>query len=124
MVKGEKMYQIGKDDFALIISTKDNKDGKWSGNVDIHTYYDESNKYDNETNNTILNMMSLMSTCVTLMEEDQNFLQQVYNYRKQIESNEVNDQLNKYDNLESKVSKDPKIIAKEGNVIKVNWGQV
>jgi hypothetical protein len=124
MVKGEKMYQIGKDDFALIISTKDNKDGKWSGNVDIHTYYDESNKYDNETNNTILNMMSLMSTCVTMMEEDQNFLQQVYNYRKQIESNEVNDQLNKYDNLESKVSKDPKIIAKEGNVIKVNWGQV
>lgn len=118
------MYQIGKDDFALIISTKDNKDGKWSGNVDIHTYYDESNKYDNETNNTILNMMSLMSTCVTMMEEDQNFLQQVYNYRKQIESNEVNDQLNKYDNLESKVSKDPKIIAKEGNVIKVNWGQV
>ena len=124
MVKGEKMYQIGKDDFALIISTKDNKDGKWSGNVDIHTYYDESNKYDNETNNTILNMMSLLSTCVTMMEEDQNFLQQVYNYRKQIESNEVNDQLNKYDNLESKVSKDPKIIAKEGNVIKVNWGQV
>lgn len=124
MVKGEKMYQIGKDDFALIISTKDNKDGKWSGNVDIHTYYDESNKYDNETNNTILNMMSLMSTCVTMMEEDQNFLQQVYNYRKQIESNEVNDQLNKYDNLESKVSKDPKIIAKEGNVIKVNWGQI
>ena len=124
MVKGEKMYQIGKDDFALIISTKDNKDGKWSGNVDIHTYYDESNKYENETNNTILNMMSLMSTCVTMMEEDQNFLQQVYNYRKQIESNEVNDQLNKYDNLESKVSKDPKIIAKEGNVIKVNWGQI
>ena len=124
MVKGEKMYQIGKDDFALIISTKDNKDGKWSANVDILTYYVESNKYDNETNNTILNMMSLMSTCVTMMEEDQNFLQQVYNYRKQIESNEVNDQLNKYDNLESKVSKDPKIIAKEGNVIKVNWGQV
>tara|TARA_R100001443_G_C3331540_1_gene172421 strand:- start:155 stop:529 length:375 start_codon:yes stop_codon:yes gene_type:complete len=124
MVKGEKMYQIGKDDFALIISTKDNKDGKWSGNVDIHTYYDESNKYDNETNNTILNMMSLMSTCVTMMEDDQNFLQQVYDYRKQIESNEVNNQLNKYDNLESKVSKDPKIIAKEGNVIKVNWGQV
>ena len=43
---------------------------------------------------------------------------------KKLEANKVGNELRKQDNLEKKVKKDPKIISKEGNVIKVNWGQV
>ena len=87
-------------------------------------YYSADNKYDTATREMIVNMMSLMSTCVTLMETDEKFLQLVYNERKKLEANKVGNELRKQDNLEKKVKKDPKIISKEGNVIKVNWGQV
>ena len=44
--------------------------------------------------------------------------------REKIEANKVGNELRKQDKLEKKVKRDPKIISKEGNVIKVNWGQV
>ena len=123
MVKGEEM-QIGLDDFALVLSCKDDNEGKWTGDVDIHMYYSADNKYDTATREMIVNMMSLMSTCVTLMETDEKFLQLVYNERKKLEANKVGNELRKQDKLEKKEKRDPKIISKEGNVIKVNWGQV
>ena len=43
---------------------------------------------------------------------------------QKLEANKVGNELRKQDNLEKKVKRDPKIISKEGNVIKVNWGQV
>ena len=101
MVKGEEM-QIGLDDFALVLSCKDDNEGKWTGDVDIHMYYSADNKYDTATE-MIVNMMSLMSTCVTLMETDEKFLQLVYNERKKLEANKVGNELRKQDKLEKKV---------------------
>ena len=115
------MMEMGIDDFALILSCEDDDKGEWTGNVDIHEYYSEENKYDKDTQEMVLNMMSLMNTCVTLMETDEKFLQKVCTERARIEKSKVSHELRKQDDLEKKVSKAPKIISTKGNVIKVDW---
>tara|TARA_E500000081_G_C6139092_1_gene358909 strand:+ start:2646 stop:2999 length:354 start_codon:yes stop_codon:yes gene_type:complete len=116
--------QLGIDDFALLIYCGEDKEGKWDGHVDIKMHYSLNNKYDQETNNMIINMMSLMSTCVTMMETDKDFLRKVYNERKKLDEEKVHSELDKHDELESKVKLSPKIVSKEGNVIKIDWRQV
>jgi|TARA_R100000995_G_scaffold33550_1_gene15111 hypothetical protein len=116
--------QIGLDDFALILSCQDDKEGEWTGAVDIHTYYSVDNKYCKKTQDMIVNMMSLMSTCVTLMETDKKFLEKVYKERDKIDRNKVSAELTKLDVLEDKVKKAPKVISKNGNVINVDWKKV
>ena len=123
MVKGKKM-QLGIDDFALLLSCGEDKEGKWDGQVDISMYYSKNNKYDQETNDMLVNMMSLMSTCVTMMETDKDFLTRVFEARDKEDQARVHSVMNKQDELEVKVKTSPKVISKKGNVIKVDWRQI
>jgi hypothetical protein len=123
MVKGKKM-QLGIDDFALLLSCGEDNDGKWNGQVDISMYYSKNNKYDQATNDMLINMMSLMSTCVTMMETDKDFLTQVFEERKKQDEQRVHTVMDEQDQLETKVKTSPKVISKEGNVIKVDWRQI
>ena len=108
MVKGKKM-QLGIDDFALLLSCGEDKEGKWDGQVDISMYYSKNNKYDKETNDMLLNMMSLMSTCVTMMETDKDFLTRVFEARDKEDQARVHSVMDKQDELEVKVKTNPKV---------------
>ncbi len=123
MVEGKTM-QLGIDDFALLLSCGEDSEGKWDGQVDISMYYSKNNKYDDATNDMLVNMMSLMSTCVTMMETDKDFLAKVFEARDKEDQARVHSVMDKQDELEVKVKTSPKVISKKGNVIKVDWRQI
>ena len=87
-------------------------------------YYSKNNKYDDATNDMLVNMMSLMSTCVTMMETDKDFLAKVFEARDKEDQARVHSVMDKQDELEVKVKTSPKVISKKGNVIKVDWRQI
>ena len=39
------MYQLGRDDIALMFFCEDDKNGEWNGSFDIKMYCDYKNKY-------------------------------------------------------------------------------
>ena len=97
------MYQLGRDDIALMFFCGEDKDGKWNGSFDIKMYCDYENKHGKQHVDDMKRLMGLLTTCVQLIAEEDNF---------------------KHDELESKVKDNPKIISRKGNVIKVDWGQI
>ena len=131
--------KLGVDDFALLLSCGEDDKGKWNGQVDISMYYSHDNKYDKTTNDMLINMMSLMSTCVTMMETDKEFLAKVFRHREFLNDKEENEytqwqerdrmwkvqeELDKQDKLETKVKDSPKVVSRQGNVINVDWKEV
>ena len=112
---------IDTNDFALVLSPRE-VNNKWTGEVDINIKFDDTNDYSEEDKDAIINLMSLMSTCVDMMEKDSDMLQKVFEHRDELEEGNVKDELLALDMLESKVDRAPKIIETVGNVIKLNWG--
>tara|TARA_R110002012_G_C11429816_1_gene589295 strand:+ start:96 stop:446 length:351 start_codon:yes stop_codon:yes gene_type:complete len=112
---------INTNDFALVLSPRE-VDNKWTGEVDINIKYDDSNEYSEEDKDAIVNLMTLMSTCVDMMENDSEMLQKVFKHRDALEEGNVKEELLALDMLESKVDRAPKIVETVGNVIKLNWG--
>lgn len=108
---------IDKNDFALVLTPKQNSRG-WSGEVDLHIKYDVDNEYSEEDKEAIINLMTLMTTCVDLMETDKDFLEEVFNHR---DSLEVENELIAMDLLEDEVRIAPNVIKRDGNVITLDW---
>lgn len=112
--------RIDYNDFALILTPK--MSGKnWTGEVDINIKYDKHNELADDDIDAVVNLMTLMTTCVDLMENDKTFLEQVFNHRDALE---VENELTAMDLLEDEVKVAPNIIKREGNVIKLNWGAI
>ena len=121
MAKGkEKKMDIDINDFAIVLTPKHRKN-KWTGEVDINIKYEEDNFYTEEERDSIINLMTLMATCVDLMETDPDLLQRVFEHRDYLEEKNVNAELHALDVLEAKVDSKPEIIKRVGNVIKINW---
>ena len=113
--------KIKKDEFALILSPI-KKDKNWTGEIDIKIKYDSKNPYNKKELESFINLMTLMCTSVNLMETDENFLTMLHDHRDYLNDSSVENQLELLDSLEEKVSKEPKILEKVDNVIKINWG--
>ena len=136
MVKGEKiMPSVDKNDFALVLKCIENDEGQWDGNIDITYKYSKSNEYGQYAIDTCVNMMNLLRTCVKLMSVDRKFLERVHReydkeeneYSQWQERNRVwnvQKELDKQDKLETKVKGSPKVVSKEGNIIKVDWRKI
>jgi len=122
------MYQLGKDDIALMFFCGEDKDGKWNGCYEIKMYCDYANKFGTDHVDNMKRLMGLVTTCVHLMAEDDNFRLTVHDeYEKRekaFHEQRVHNVMDKHDELESKVKSDPKIISRKGNIIKVDWGQI
>ena len=108
---------IDGNKFAVVIAPQEDSKG-WTGDVDITIKYNENNTMSDSDKEAIINLMTLMTASVNLMEKDTNFLNKIY---KQRDSLEVDDMLTAMDILENDVSSSPNIVSKEGNVIKINW---
>tara|TARA_R110002012_G_scaffold212513_1_gene383597 strand:- start:301 stop:642 length:342 start_codon:yes stop_codon:yes gene_type:complete len=111
--------KINDNDFLLVLTPKQSELG-WTGEVDINLKYNKSNELDDDETEAVVNLMTLMTTCVDLMEKDKGFLQQVFNHRDDLE---VENELMAMDLLEDEVSVAPTIIKREGNVIKLDWSK-
>ena len=72
--------------------------------------------------------MGLLTTCVQLIAEDDNFKLTVHDEyerrERSFQEQQAHSIMDKHDELESKVKDNPKIISRKGNVIKVDWGQI
>jgi len=112
--------KIDYNDFALVLTPKISNSG-WTGEVDINIKYDKQNELADDDIDAVVNLMTLMTTCVDLMENDKTFLEQVFNHRDALE---VENELTAMDLLEDEVKVAPNIIKREGNVIKLNWGAI
>ena len=108
---------IDDNKFAVILTPKEDSKG-WTGDVDITIKYSENNTMAEADINAILNLATLMTASVNLMETDSSFLDIVHDHRAKLE---VEDTLSVIDILEDDVSDSPNVISKEGNVIKLNW---
>lgn len=115
--------KIRKNELALVLVPKQNKDSVWTGEVDIEIKYEVDNGYNEEEMDTFINLMTLMCASVDLMEKDKDFLERLHEHRDYLNEDNVNSQLEFLDALESKVSTSPQIIETQGNVIKVNWNR-
>ena len=112
--------KIDYNDFALVLTPKISN-SSWTGEVDINIKYDKQNELADDDIDAVVNLMTLMTTCVNLMENDKTFLEQVFNHRDALE---VENELTAMDLLEDEVKVAPNIIKREGNVIKLNWGAI
>tara|TARA_R100001082_G_C4302604_1_gene133112 strand:+ start:406 stop:747 length:342 start_codon:yes stop_codon:yes gene_type:complete len=111
--------KINNNDFLLVLTPKQSEVG-WTGEVDINIQYDKDNELADDETEAVVNLMTLMTTCVDLMEKDKDFLEQVFNHRDALE---VENELIAMDLLEDEVKVAPSIIKREGNVIKLDWSK-
>ena len=116
---------INDQDYALVFELlKDNK-GKWTGDIDGNIVYSEYNRDTSDTKEQMMNMLTLLTTCVKLLETDKGFIQQVWEARDELGMQEdgpdVDLSLQQLDMLETLVEDKPQVLQKEGNVIKLNF---
>ena len=116
---------INDQDYALVFELlKDNK-GKWTGDIDGNIVYSEYNRDTADTKEQMMNMLTLLTTCVKLLETDKGFIQQVWEARDELGMQEdgvdVDLSLQQLDMLETLVEDKPQVLQKEGNVIKLNF---
>ena len=76
--------KINNNDFLLVLTPKQSEVG-WTGEVDINIQYDKDNELADDETEAVVNLMTLMTTCVDLMEKDKDFLEQVFNHRDALE---------------------------------------
>ena len=93
--------------------------------IDGNIIYSENNKDSADTKEQMLNMLTLLTTCVRLLETDKTFIQQVWEARDDLgmeeSSPDVDLSLQQLDMLETLVEEKPQVLQKEGNVIKLNF---
>ena len=116
---------INDQDYALVFSLLTDNKGKWTGDIDGNIVYSENNKDDADTKQQMLNMLTLLTTCVKLLETDKSFIQQVWEARDDLgmeeSSPDVDLSFQQLDMLETLVEDKPQVLQKEGNVIKLNF---
>ena len=119
------MYQLGKDDIALMFFCGEDKDGKWNGSFDIKMYCDYENKHGKQHVDDMKRLMGLLATCVQLIAEDDNFKLTVHDEydkrEKAFHKQQVHSVMDKHDKIESKVKAEPKIIAFNNPFISKVW---
>ena len=118
---------INDQDYALVFTLhKDNKN-KWMGDIDGNIVVSERNKDNADTQDMMMNMLTLLSTCVKLLETDKDFIQKVWETRDELDMNidikepDVSSSLKQLDMLETLVEDKPNVIQTDGNVIKFNF---
>jgi seryl-tRNA synthetase len=60
-----------------------------------------------------------LTTCVNLLETDDNFLKSVWKHRTKLDR--IYDELAELEETEKKVSRKPEVLKKEGNVYRLNF---
>ena len=118
---------INDQDYALVFTLhKDNKN-KWMGDIDGNIVVSERNKDNADTQDMMMNMLTLLSTCVKLLETDKDFIQKVWETRDELDMNidikepDVFSSIKQLDMLETLVEDKPNVIQTDGNVIKFNF---
>lgn len=113
----DKIYVTKNNDFALVFKPLEREE-EWTGDLDITITYNKTNTLSTKEKDSIINLMTLMTAAVDLMETDSSFLNLLFEHRDKINTE---NELIAMDLLEDEVSDKPNIITKEGNVIKINW---
>ena len=113
------IMKLSNKQYALVFTLEDNEQGLWTGDVDISAYYDDDNGYDKKTHDQMFNMITLLTTCVNLLETDDNFLKSVWKHRTKLDR--IYDELAELEETEKKVSRKPEVLKKEGNVYRLNF---
>ena len=108
---------LKNNDFALVFKPLEREE-EWTGDLDITITYNKLNTLSTKEKDSIINLMTLMTAAVDLMETDSSFLNLLFEHRDKINTE---NELIAMDLLEDEVSDKPNIITKEGNVIKINW---
>ena len=116
---------INDQDYALVFSLLTDNKGKWTGDIDGNIVYSENNRDNADTREQMMNMLTLLTTCVKLLETDKSFIQQVWEARDDLgmeeSSPDVDLSLQQLDMIETLVEDKPQVFQKEGNVIKLNF---
>jgi len=106
--------KIKRSSFAVALEPEFDEEGKWTGEVTAHVEEALQGDLDDDQLTQIRSVCGMMASCLTLMEEDPDFLDYVRDYF-----------LKNYENLIAefidRVEDDTPDFTKDGNVITLNF---
>jgi len=110
---------INDKDFAIIFSPEKDEDGNWGGSCLVRSIF-SAKKWKDEDAKLMMEMVTLLTSCVPLLEQDDAFLGHVQRERADlIEQGKLNPII-QYDGEEMKEVAFTPIIKVEDNVIHVD----
>ncbi len=74
---------INDDDFAIVLSPEKDKQDNWNGAVNVKTLFN-AGVWEEHDVKTILEMVTLLTSCIPLLERDDPFLHQVQVEREEL----------------------------------------
>ena len=113
----EKIFlEFDKNDFIVRLTPFLTKKGKWTGELYMGTVTTEDNDLDDEDYAALMEVTSLVSASVPLMEADLEFRNTLYKYAEDVlSSDEYQEPLHEYDEEEDD------LIEGEENIIRVDF---
>ena len=114
-----KIMKVDDCDFAIILSPEKDSDNKWNGAINVKSMFNTDAWKEDEIR-TVLEMVTLLTSCIPLLERDDPFLHKVQVEREElIKSNKLHPIYEKIGNKEQQYLFTP-IIKVEDNVIHVD----
>ena len=111
--------KVDAGDFAIILSPEKDSDNKWNGAINVKSMFNTDAWKEDEIR-TVLEMVTLLTSCIPLLERDDPFLHKVQVEREElIKSNKLHPIYEKIGNKEQQYLFTP-IIKVEDNVIHVD----
>ena len=112
--------EINKNEYVILFTpTEDKEDGEFSGHVGIRVLYDSNNDWDERTRYLMLEMLTLVTATVPLLETEDEFLKIVRDKRTQLL--EEGSLAPIYDDTGTEIKDTPLITGIKDNVIHVDW---
>ena len=111
--------KINDDDFAIILSPEKNKNNDWNGCINVKSMFN-TEAWKEKDIIQVLEMVTLLTSCIPLLEEDDDFLYTVQKERHHlIKSNKLYPIIERVAGEEQEYKFEP-IIKVEDNVIHVD----
>ena len=110
---------IDDNDFAIILSPEKDKKGKWNGSCLIRSVFN-SKAWDKKDAILMMEMVTLLTSCVPLLEHDDSFLKHVQREREDLINNGELNAIFEYNGEEEVEVAFTPIIKVEDNVIHVD----
>mgnify|MGYP003139678287 CR=1 FL=1 len=110
---------IDENDFAIVFSPDKDKSGNWVGSCMVRSIF-ASNKWNKKDATVMMEMITLLTSCVPLLEEDDSFLDHVQREREDLINAGKLTPIYEYNGEEKKEVVFTPIIKVEDNVIHVD----
>ena len=112
--------EIDKNEYVILFTpTEDEEDGEFSGHVGIRVLYNSDNDWDERTRYLMLEMLTLVTATVPLLETEDEFLKKVRDKRTQLLEDGSLAPI--YDDTGAEVKDTLLITGIKDNVIHVDW---